>query len=480
MPHARRGTGHYVPRGDKRTDGDLYLLPHWPYYTQFFQDNDLIKLSLGFDTASQAYAGRGGNEDLSKLIFGENPVLIKEILLASKLASGGQIISIDPLNSVDLAQNNNTQRNHFLGILADQEVVFDASLDQYHASVDYARHFRDGDLTIGFHVPLKMRKQHLKLVNDLSQDNLRKLKNIERGRNAADTADIHNLAATDQLQFFKKFSNLDAFVTEILSRKGIALNKKETILGLSDVVAYANLDIPSSYVDRFVTGISVLMPTSRERDTGKLWYTDMGNGGFIETAGYGSFLWQRSRWFNPHVHVKATYLFAANVYRRVPMVNKFDGTNFNGIPVGVALPVNSRMIFGETFTFIAAQTFATSDSTIRGFADQSRKVKVQPGPQFFARFGNTFDAIFSDKGFVDLYYDLFFKGKDYMARRRTDDVYQPTLLSHNTAAVSHTAGLTYSYQFDDQFRARLGANYVIAGRNTPKTFGVEVSLNAEF
>ncbi len=456
---ARNGNYKYRGRGYERTGGDIYLLPHWPHYSLFFEDNDLIRVGLGFDTASNAYGGRGPSHDLSKLIFGEQPILVKDILLVSKLAKEGKLAVAGGI------------ANHPLSILADQEVIFNADRDQYLASVDYARHFRKGDLTIGFHIPIKMRQQRLKLTNDITSAN----------RTAVQAA-----ASVAIYDFYKKFSNLEEFVTEVLSRKGVALNKKETVLGMSDVVTYASLDIPSNYFDRFVVGASLLLPTARERDTGKLWSSDLGNGGFTELAAFASFLWQRSRWLNFYFHVKGTYGFAANVLRRVPRVNTYTGgaaPKFNGLDVlAGGIPVNSRMLFGETFNFIAApgDNFTTPDSTVRNFADGTQKVKINPGAECLIRVGNTFDAIFSDKGFVDVYYDLFFKGKDYISRRRVDDVYQPSILTHNTASVRHTAGLTYAYQFDEQYRTRLGINYAFAGVNTPSALAAEVSLNFEF
>jgi len=463
-------------RGYAKSGGTIYLLPHWPYYTQFFDDNDLVQLAFNFDTASQAYAGRGGSQDLSKLIFGQQPVLIKEILLTSKLVDQQKLI--DYLHNALSAEQ--VQKNHFLGILAGQDVGIDASLDRYHFMVDYARHFRDGDLTIGFHLPLVLRRQHLRMTNDISDANLKKLNNVKAGIDNTDNTQKQAILDATELRF--NYANLEAFVSEILRRKNMCLNGKESVFGLGDVVAYANLDIPSHYFDRFVAGISLLVPTASVRDSGKLWYADLGNGGFVEVAGYGSWLWQTSRWFNPYVHMKATYSFAASVNRRVPMVNTFDGTNFNGKPVGgPQMPVGGRMIFGETLGFrdAANGSFSEPDSTVRCFADNAKKVKVNPGPSFTCRFGNTFDAIFSYKGFVDIFYDLLVKGKDYISHR-SDDGWVTSILGHNTSVVSHTAGLTYTYQFDEQLRGWLGMNYVFAGRNTPKTFGVEAALNIEF
>jgi hypothetical protein len=465
---------HRQCRGGKRTDGAIYLLPHWPYYTQFFQDNDLIQLAFTFDTASHAYAGHGGSEQLSQLIFGEPTIHLHDILLASTLTHAGTLIGQFPLNRVE-----RTIEDHYLSILADQDIDLHASLDEYTFAVDYDRHF--GDFTVGFHIPLKMRHQRLKLTNEISADNYRKLKNVERGYNAAGTVEILGLAEATQFHFYEQFSGLESFLTELLSRKGIAFNQKQTTAGLSDAVVYATFDFRTRPIDRIVTGLSLLIPTASGRDIGKLWNDDLGNGGFVELAAFGSFAWLCNRWFNPAIHLKGTYSFSGNVNRRVSMNNTYDGMSlFNGdVTVLPGQPAHGLVIFGETLNFRDV-AFNQIDATARCFSDHSKKIKIQPGPELFLRIGNTFDAVFTDKGFFDIFYDLHAKGKDYVIRRYSDDLYQPALLSHNTALVSHTIGATYAYQFDAQFRLRVGLDYVVAGRNTPKTFEAMASLNAEF
>jgi hypothetical protein len=476
------GRGKYVGRGYERTNGDIYLLPYWPAYTLFFEDNDLIQFDFCFDTASQAYNGRGSSENLSKLIFGEQSITIKEILLASKELQAGNLKhefgGSQPEHDISPA--------HYLSILADQQVAFKASLDQYVGALSYARHFRKGDLTVGFYLPVKIKHQRLSITNDLTQDNVQKLEAVEEGTFFASTDSKSkekndNAKADKEIHFFDFYDNLEEFVTEILSRKDISLNKKETVLGLGDVMAYINVDIPSRYFDRIMLGMSVQIPTSNDRDTNKLWDADFGNGGFINLAIYGSFLWQQNRWFNPHAHIKGTYGFDANVNRRVPLTNVYDANTqkLNGISVGSGL-LCKDLIFGETLKYIQDVSFSEQDSTVRYFADQAKKVKIHPGAEFFGRLGNTIDAVFSYKGFLDLYYDLHIKGKDYATKRRLDDEYQPGILGHNSWSISHTLGLHYRYQFDAQYRAGLGLFYAIAGRNAPKTFGIDLALNAEF
>jgi|WetSurMetagenome_2_1015567.scaffolds.fasta_scaffold06911_2 hypothetical protein len=481
--HRKRKSGHAC-RGSILTHGDIYLLPHWPYYTQFFQDNDLIQLVFSFDTASQSYSGHGGSQDLSKLIFGQQPILIKEILLVSKLLNQEKLTSQgevgNPPNELTPAQS---KADHYLGILANQKVVFNASFDQYNASIDYVRHFRGRDIAVGIHVPFKVKHQHLCLCNDICDENNHKLDNVVHG---IDNETGQPLACLDQLyelQFYNKFNNLQDFVCEILCRKNINLNKKSSLAGIGDVVIYINLDIPTRYFERFITGLSLLLPTAQDGNTNKLWSTDLGNGGFVELALFGSWLWQHSRWLNPYVHMRGSYGFAANVNRRVPKINTYENQTFNGEALGAGnLPVDDRMIFGESLNFIDGRDFAEQDSTVRCFADQAIKVKIHPGASFFCRIGNTIDALFTYKGFLDIFYDLQVKGKDYTSGSRACDcsIFVPSILGHNTDTVTNNIGAAYSYQFDAQYRSYLSINYVFAGRNVPKTFGVELGLNAEF
>ncbi len=488
--------GKYVPVEDQkpthhcsRHRDNIYLVPHWPTYSLFFNYAHLVSVNMHFDTASQAYSGRGSTENMARLIFGEPDITIKDILLASKLASTGKIVAASLFNTVDL-----TKKNHYLSFLADQEVVLDASLQQYGIALDYEHSYRNGSVILGFHLPVKIRHQSLKLVNDLTPENRVKIQKIAQGFQVDGTSvgvlgpgiPSQPLIQSTDLQFATLYNNnFENFVATILARKGISLNKKETVLGVSDVMGYVNLDIPTRYANCFITGMSLLLPTAKCRDVNKLWDNDFGNGGFAELSAYTSLLWQRNRWFNPHMHIKATYSFAANVDRRVPKQNIFTASGatatFNGISVGMGNPsTRGSLILGETFKFQDAIPFNEPDSTVRNFADQAISVKIHRGPEFLCRVGNTFDAMFLDHGFFDIYYDLYVKGKDYVARRRKDDVFQAAILSHNTYVVSHVLGASYSYQCSAQVRLRAGMSYVVAGRNMPKRVGAELIFNAEF
>ncbi len=466
-------------RGFEPSGNTIYLLPYWPVYTTYFDDNDFLTAYASFSTASQSYSGHGRSKNLSTLIFGEQPLVIQDMLLASRL-SAAALVEVSGMTPVE------TQKYYYLSILANQQVNFDASLDQGQVALSYARHFRDGDLTLGLYLPIKIRGQRLHITNDMTPQNRQTLVRIANGINPVTGSPPCVLASgvstadKPELNFFERYDDLNDFVTDIINKKGMGFPRKETIVGLGDVMAYINLDIPSNYCARLVTGLSLLIPTARARDMGKIWDAELGNGGFLETSWYGSVLWEHSRWFNPYIHATATYRFESSVYRRVPRFNTYDGLRFNGVLVGGPdTPAKGSLILGQALLF-ESNFSQQPDTTIRNFADKPSKVKVAPGAELFCRIGNTFDAVFSDHAFFDLFYDLHVKGKDYVTHRPNDDVYIPGILDHNTAYISHTLGANYSYQFDESFRLRLGLWYVVAGCNTPKTFGVEFGFNAEF
>lgn len=474
-------------RGYKKTDGKIYLLPNWPAYTVFFRDNDLIQTIFKADFASQAYSGHGGTEGLPSLIFGEGPLRIQDILLASKLLIQGVVQSVNTAGVHKIPQDL-ADRSNYLSILANQQLVFGADANRYQVSIDYGRHFRKGDLTLGVHIPVVMKYQRLRLLNDISDDNFLKITRVRQGRDPGPGKDagmqVPGLEDFTDLQF--PYANLEAFVSAIFAQNDIAFNHSETTADVSDVSAYLNLDVRSRYFARFVTGVSFTLPTAPDRNMSKLWDWDIGNGGFFQMALYGSWLWQINRWCNPYLHARGTVGFPANVNRRVPnIVLNAANQTLNGTTPVAGQVVDSLIPFGKSLRFPALPnppviTSSLTDTTLRNVAAQAIKVKINPGPEFFMRVGNTFDAIGGYKGFLDISYDLTLKGKDYVVNRLVDSSFVTNILTQNSWRISHLVMGNYSYQFDEHYRARAGVFYVFAGRNTLKSAGFELAFNAEF
>lgn len=457
---------------------DIYLLPNLPFYTTYFNKRDFVQIIASFDDASQAYASNGGSQDLSKLWFGQDPILIQNVVLASKLASDGKLGSLYPLTTPDLVK-----KSHYMSILADQELVFDASLQTLNLAAHYARHFKKGDITIGLYIPFKVRWQHLYLTNDLDPAIQQKLKLVEKGYCPCDpSSNIPGLAQNSELQFFKKYNNLRQFVDDMFTQKEIVFDEKATVGGLSDIVLYGNIDIQSRHFSRFVTGVSVLIPTAQEQDANKLWDSPLGNGGSVEASLFLTMVWETWRWWNPYVQTKGTYAFPVRQNRRVPHYITHDGITGKGQPASTKMLMGNTLILGPlTPTDVPADfAFSELDSTVRGFADGVKKIRINTGAQFVCRVGNTVARAFSKKGLLDLFYEFWLKGSDYLSHKQDNVGYDPSLWKNNTDAIKHTVGLAYSYQFDASYRLHIGGSYVFAGRNTPKQLACELSLNMDF
>lgn len=457
---------------------DIYLLPNVPFYTTYFNKKDFVQILASFDDASQSYASNGHSQDLSQLLFGQDPILIQNVVLASKLANEGKLGSLYPLTTPDLVK-----KSHFMSILADQELVFDASLQTFNLAAHYARHFKKGDVTIGLYVPFKVRWQRLYLTNDLDADIQAKLKLVEKGYLPCDpSSNLPGLAQASELQFFKKYNNLRQFVDDIFSQKHIVFDEKSTLGGLGDIVLYGNVDIQSRYFSRFVTGASVLIPTAQESDANKLWDSQLGNGGSVEASLFLTLVWEQWRWWNPYIQTKGMYAVPVRKNRRVPHYITHDGITGKGQPATTKLIMGNTLILGPLTPTDNAADFAFSelDSTVRGFADGVKKIKINTGPQFVCRLGNTVARAFSRRGLIDLFYEFWLKGTDHFSHHQDNPGYDPSLWKNNSDAIKHTAGLAYSYQFDAGYRIHAGGNYVFAGRNAPKQLAFDLSLNMDF
>ncbi len=446
---------------------DRYVLPNWPFESLFYEKNDFIQFTVNYGTATQGYSSRGHTQDLSKNVFGEN-VTLKDILLVSKLASEGKLKgTAGPFNVGTVVQ-----KFHYLSILSDQNIDFDASQQTFGGAFNYARSYCKGAVSVGFNIPI-VGKTHKLDLKDMSDANKTKLTNVQNGKNPdgttiSDGPNAAQMQAADQFLFFKQYpEGFESFIDAILAAKNMHLHHKNTQLGFGDMTGYVNVEMPSRYFDRFVTGFGLQLPTARERDFGNLWDQELGNGGFVEASTFGSVLWQRSDWLNPHVHTKVTYAFAAKVNRRVPTTESKEATLRN-------------LLLGQESGLLPDANFSELDSSARGFADEVRKIKIRPGPELFVRVGNVFENFIFSRGCFDIFYDLKIKGRDYLARRRNDDPDNGSVLNLNSWSIAHNGGARFSYQFNDQYRCGFGGLYVFAGRNTPKTLAFDATLNIEF
>lgn len=70
---------------------DLYKAPSWPVASWFFENKDLLNVSVNYKYATDAYADDRRRFDVTGIEFGYQPIQLQDISLASKLINDGKL-----------------------------------------------------------------------------------------------------------------------------------------------------------------------------------------------------------------------------------------------------------------------------------------------------------------------------------------------------------------------------------------------------
>ncbi|MCK4265427.1 hypothetical protein KAW80_03655 [Candidatus Babeliales bacterium] len=434
------------------SDGDFfYKIPSWPFSSIFYAEKDLLEVNFAANGASKAYGSGGNSQDISKLVFGEQNIELQDILLASKLLKE----EILDANSARYEDGNLGFQFHYYYILADQPIIFDGSTTSQRIDLNYARHFRDGDISFGFQIPIIRRENKLRLSSTITSSKEAQLQSVTP-------------------RFADRFGSLDNFLKEIVEARHMNYTKHDTELGIGDISTFINIEIASRHFERVLMGFKFLAPTANDRQTDELWHADLGNGGFMEYSFFGGAMKSYSRIFNPHAFLEITGSVPTTLSRRVPFKKVYDGTTpGNGIPVGDFLTLGNTEV---QFKGIAFERF---DTDIRRFPGTVRNVRIRRGPQFFFRIGNIYEEVFSKKAFFDMFYDLRVKGTDYLGYRNSDS-YNYSILTDNTFQMEHRIGFNFDYQISGRQRFNGGMLLTVAGRNVPQNIEGNIAYSLEF
>jgi len=431
------------------TDGmyaDLYKVPSWPIEATFFDHKSQLNVATKFQYQTSAYSSVGSGHDLSKLYFGEDPIRLRDILLAFKLKQNSVVADnslLDWLNVKEDPKDIDKEWNQdfdYIGFLAESE--------EFMKSINYSRYIWGRDVLIGLQIPLGYKKHELKF--------------------SSYGYDFSNVRA---LSLWQRESTFKTVVEKVLELKNLHYNRKNSITGIGDISLFANVEINSRYFEKANWGLRLQLPTSKDADPSKLWAPSLGEE-FTKVAGHVAMLWSPRPWINPHLFMQATYAANANVNRRVPKKITHKDSGATSDLTGV-------MLLGEKVKENGSSTFTEWDTTVPGMADASRKVDVQPGPEIFVRLGNMFEKMLFRRAFLDVYYDFRAKFED-SASGLPEDNYNLRILEQNTHQIEHNLGFNFSYQFDYHTRLQGGGRYTFYGINVPQTFELSCNLGIEF
>ena len=427
---------------------DLYKVPAWQFASAFADHKkDLFQVTTKYDYATGAYSSDGGSVDLSALTFGEKNIQLKDALLALRLREKAILAS-------RAAANDFPWTGPFSGVYRDTTLNFCAQSKEFRVSLDYMRYIKGKDVSVGFQIPFAYVAHDLKLSSSVDS--------------------YQNQQASS--------TNFREVLDYALQPKGLVYNPKTSVTGIGNISTFMNFQINSKYFEKLGVGCKAIWPTAKEASSVKLWAPELGSQ-FTQFSVYGSALFNHQRsYFNPHLFVQATYSAPANVKRRVPKYVKFDG-NTDGTNHQIRTSDNARiddlMSHGDKVEFVQDSAFTEPDTLVTAFADNVKRVKIQPGPEVNLRLGNMIEKFIFRRAFFDMFYDFRAKWQDDPTGLDAD-TWKLDALKENTHQIEHKVGCNFSYQFDSQARLQTGLNYTFYGINVPETLQATMSLGIEF
>lgn len=449
---------------------DLYKVPAWPTAAQFFENRGWFNTVVSYNYATEAYDSTGGHKDLTILEFGEQPIRVKDILLASKLVSEGS------LTHFEFNDAANQLPSQYLRYFADQEIQFLGKAEEYQVRFDLARYAFRNDLAIGVQLPLIYRKHRLRAHLDLPEEAFGLVDALSNGANPAN-------APVSPNAFMRRYGqDTDLFLQDIWKEKGID-TLGGSAMGLGDVSIFVHGKIGSSYFDKMVIGAKVQIPFAKKTSPHKLWGPGLGNDGHTEFSVFSGVIFSYRQFLNPHIFLQGLFSAPAHIQKRVP--KKIANPENDGVDSEFVQDIMGQKLF----TFAdrvelagnsdAGAVFNEFDTPFKNLGDNITTLKITPGFEMQLRIGNMIERFLSHRGFLDVYYYFRFKVSDDVRGVNLEE-WNPTVFTVDTQQIEHTAGFDYSYQFDHDTRFVAGLLYSFAGRNMPKTFNAHISLGFTF
>lgn len=437
---------------------DLYKIPAWPAAAQFFEGRGLFNTTVSYNYATDAYDSSGSNRDVTILEFGEQPIRVKDIVLASKLVNDGVLTHFEFTDAVNQAPSQ------YLRYLADEEIKFLGKAEEYQIRFDLARYAFRNDLAIGVQVPLLYRKHRLRAHLDLPEDA------FDLVDATADGGPADGLISPNA--FMRRYGqNTDQFLKDVWKEKGID-TLGGSAMGLGDVTVFVHGKISSSYFDKMVIGAKVQIPFAKKTTPRKLWGPALGNDGHTEFAIFSSVLFSYRQFLNPHIFLQGLFGAPSHIDKRVPR-------RISAAVANTENPEANLFTFSDRAEGNGDVNINEFDTTIKNLGDHVATLKITTGFEMQLRIGNVIERFMSQRGFLDMFYYFRFKATDEVRGVNLEE-WNPTIFTAETQQIEHTAGIDYSYQFDHNTRLVAGLLYTFAGINMPKTFNAHVSLGFTF
>jgi len=414
-----------------------------------------IRLSVGWAHRSHDHEGKG--KDLAHIIFGKATFPVKEAFGVSNLLLKQEIKAVATVSTATTSPV--TTSDHYLYILAMQDLAFKSSYSYQMIDLFYERLFFDNRLQLRVEVPFLRREHKVRLHN--------------AEINSANRTTLQGKTPS----FYSTYNNMEDFITQVLSDNGIGFKKTQEEWGVGDIHVSGLYVCKVCYTDEFLLGGSIHLATAKVRRGTAVWEPELGNEGSSTLRFCGKIGWHRGEYANPYCQLAVGYNFPARVPRRVPFLLTYGGTSNGSRFVEVfprSLPWNDTL-------FVTSTAFSKQPETdVRHLASRLQKVCISKGFEMQLRFGNTFERCFKKPLFCGLAYDLFVREKETVSSLDTKSPYYTTAITRNTYRIGHTLYANAGYRFGKTSVLQGEFSYRFAGRNMSAEFLLRLGYSTSF
>jgi hypothetical protein len=439
---------------------NLFMQPARPSKALIAVNKHLSVVTLNYHNAKEMYDLNGVNHNITKLHFGEEPILVKDISLATKLIDEKKL---DPIYTKD-------KDSEYLRIVGNEEITFKGCVESWGTQIDIIKYIWKKNIAVGIHLPFAYKKHSLEAAFSNEDDLFIKYNNF--------FDDISR-------QSFSLHYGQDShkFLKDLFKAKGIS-ELGGSVSGIGDIKLFGQTPVRASSIDQSLAGVCLTIPTAKKASLKKLWGPTLGNGGHLEIETFFSTAISYKEIWNPHIFITFAGATTANAIKRVPKrVKAIIEMKSEEDAICTAKDI---MSFGDRVKIkeeegVGAQkvTVDEFDTTLPNVGDHTACFKLLKGKEFTVHIGNMIKNFIFAKGFLDIFYAFRGKLRDY-AYGLDEQNWNLDVYKNNTQQIEHKCGLEFSYQFNEKSRLRFGTTYIFAGRNVEKAYDATLNIHCSF
>lgn len=442
-------------------------------------------ITCNFSVTNGAFDNNGQKTSLGSAALGGGTVRLRDIYLFSRLgdenlvgnrssAGGGQPASKSP----SVAQSGNLPfgayaNDLYTTLLAPMKVG--AGIKQRDMCTDFTAMYRFDIAACGRvlgYVGATLPVKAVMVDTDLQlQDGTLYIERFSAGQTV-----VRERTLTE---FFGDYQSVeDFFIREVLGSKGIKFDGNQSRVGLGDFSMFGIIDIGGlwEYADGIQFGLTIVFPTGSPGSPNVLFSPALGDGGYKFEPFFSAIFNSPSLVFNPTVKLVGSF------------GSRRSSGSWGGTRVGRVLSNGARVQVKDVPGLSAPDRFANYyvsafdevACAVPLFADTAVPANITLGNRLLVGVGNYFLDLFNLGFRLGVFYDYMRKSSDTACIDKCHGIFNTAALTANTSERSHSIGVNLTYKFKNMLELNCGGEFVIGGRNVPRTNDFFVSMIAVF